>query len=129
MTELQNKNRMFWNEVESQKQNLIRMKASGELDRLQGAEFAVPFGAWLCSLPGGWDAPDVVAGRVFCVNANLVSKNLVEKTHRLATENEIREFTRASRASYAALKAEEDLRSGKSHITVISPEAPTAVKK
>jgi hypothetical protein len=112
---------MFWNEVKTQKQKLIQMKASGELDRLQDAEYAVPFGAWPCSLPGGWDAPDVVAGRITCVNFDIVAKTLVQKTHRLATEAEIREFTRASRASYDALRREEELRSGKDRITVVEP--------
>jgi hypothetical protein len=125
MTEQQSRIRLEYEAKGREKDNLTKMKASGEMDVLQGREFAVPFGTWLCSLPGKWDQPDAVAGRICCTSFHNASRVLVNGTHRLATESEIRVFMETSKREYAALKAEEDLRDGRK--TVVIEAQPASV--
>ncbi len=130
MAESQHKLRIFWGLVESKVQELRSMQASGELAKLQGSEYATTGAAWLTSEKPNWDDREARGGVVTGIyNFSLVGRRLIESTHRLSTETEVREFMTRTRREYAALKAEEDLRDGKTRVAVIEALPPTAAKK
>jgi hypothetical protein len=126
--ELQNKARAFWDAVAAQKHVLAKSKASGESDRLQGAENALPFGVWLITVAGGWANPEQRGGAVCCANLDIAARKLIEGSHRLAVESEIRAFLENSKREYSKLKAIDDAREGRRTITIEALPAEATTK-
>lgn len=124
--EVQGKLREFWRLVEDKAVELRKMQASGELAKLQGTEHATQGAAWITSLEPSWDDKEGRGGVVCGIfNFYLVSRRLIEHSHRLSHESEVLEFMSKTRREYARLKSQEDLRD---HRSVVSIEALAPAK-